>query len=50
MVRKHRDQAEQNKFSDNKQKWPGISAIIVDPTRAITGFTSLNFPVEIRGY
>ena len=49
MVRKHRDQAEHNKFSDNKQKWPGISAIIVDPNPRNKWVYVIEFPDGSQG-
>ena len=49
MMRKHRDQAEQNKFSDNKQKWLGISAIIVDPNPRNNWGYVIELPVGNQG-
>ena len=49
MWRKHRDQAEQNKFSDHKQKWPGISAIIVDPNPRNNWVYVIEFPDGSQG-
>ena len=48
-MRKHRDQAEQNKFSDNDIKWPGISAIIVDPNPLNNWVYVIEFPDGNQG-
>ena len=49
MVRKHREQAEQNKFSDNDKNWSGISAIIVDPNPRNNWVYVIEFPDGSQG-